>query len=311
MAIDLTDRPCPLYGSRKTRVIYAAQYPPHYELNDFLRIYRSASDSSLMDQLVQCGKCGLVYINPLPKGDLILSGYENAEDPVFVKQNPFRIRTFEKNMASLMKKFGILQGARVLDVGCGGGAFPKAASNLGLLPTGVEPSTWMCGFARREYGLDIRNGTLEEQKFDGGSFDIVTFWDVLEHLSQPGDALLEARRVLKENGLLILTFPDIGSKLARFMGRKWPFLLSVHLTYYTRKTMALQLHNTGFSVLNARAYWQTLSMAYVFSRASSVLGKAGFPFKYLSNAMQRLRLGNIPFSYYMAQSLLVARKNES
>ncbi|MDR0765089.1 MAG: class I SAM-dependent methyltransferase [Synergistaceae bacterium] len=308
MNIELIDRPCPLCGGGETKVIYASRYPRDYELRDFMKVYRSASDNSLMDQLVQCRDCGLLYVNPLPKGDLILSGYEDAEDPVFVNQNPFRIRTFEKNMTSLMKKFEIPKGVRVLDVGCAGGAFPKAASNLGLLPTGVEPSVWMCDFARRKYGLDIRAGTLEEQAFAEKSFDIVTFWDVLEHLTQPGDALSASNRVLKDNGLLMLTFPDIGSKLARLMGRKWPFLLSVHLTYYTRKTIESHLKKMGFLVLHTRAYWQTLSLEYIFARASSVLGKAGLPLKYVSNGLRRMKLGNIPFSYYMAQSLVVARK---
>lgn len=305
----LWKRPCPVCKSERNDVLIQNAYPKNV-LNEkeLARIYRSSSEVKLMDQLVQCRRCGCCYLSPCLRPEQIQEGYADAVDPVFVSQNPFRIRTFSRTLCRLRDAWHIAPGSRILDIGCAGGAFPKAAKDLGFNPTGIEPSRWMCEFARKEYGVDVRQGMLEEQDFGMERFDVVTLWDVLEHVANPGKTLERVFDLLRPGGLLILTYPDISGWPARLMGRNWPFLLSVHLTYYTRETIRRQVGDSGFEIKCIRPYWQTLSLGYAMERATLVAGAFAPLFRGMGKVIKAAHADSWAFSYYLSQSLAVAER---
>src|SRR4051812_18886481 len=76
--------PCPLCRSRKFEVLVPARYPENIPESELLKIYHSSSDRTLMDQLVRCEDCALIYLNPRVRSDIILDSYSSAVDPVFV-----------------------------------------------------------------------------------------------------------------------------------------------------------------------------------------------------------------------------------
>lgn len=296
--------PCPLCGSHEFDVRRASRYPASFNPGELKRIFRASSDHVLLDQVVQCRSCSLVYVNPRLHPDLILSGYAEAEDPRFAAQNDLRIRAFHRTLRKVLRRLGTpAQGKCLLDVGCAGGAFLVAARKLGFEVTGVEPSRWMADFGRRTYQLDIRGGILAPGMFPEHSFDVVTLWDVIEHLPDPHDTLTRIGTLLKPGGLLLVNYPDIASVAARALGKRWPFWLSVHLLYYTPKTMAAQLDRAGFSPLWRQSFWSMLPLGYVASRAT--------PYSPLLAALppliRFLHLNALPLSYNMGQTLVVSR----
>jgi 2-polyprenyl-3-methyl-5-hydroxy-6-metoxy-1,4-benzoquinol methylase len=297
--------PCPLCGCGEADILVRSRYPAEVTRDQLLNIYRASSDHQLLDQMVRCRECSMVYLSPRPRTDIIVDAYVAAEDPVFVAQNPERIRTFRTSLSSVTELTGIEpKGRMLLDVGCGGGAFPKAAHDAGFSVTGIEPSHWLAGYGRREYGLDIRQGLLVPGLFDDESFDVVSLWDVIEHLTDVPGVLETIRSLLKPGGILLVNYPDYGSWAARILGRKWPFLLSVHLLYYTPATMTLQLQRCGFEVVHMKSHWQSLKLGYVLRRASPyfpLLGKLAAPLTDLGLAERRV-------SYNMGQTLVIARK---
>ena len=161
----------------------------------------------------------LWYTSIRSASELTLSSYSDAVDPVFVSQNRDRIVTFRKTLSNVLHKLGETdgKGRRLLDIGCAGGAFPVAARDLGFDPVGVEPSRWLADYGRRTYGLDIRNGILQEGMFPGDSFDVVTLWDVIEHVPDPHQLLTLVNSLLKPGGLLLVNYPDVGSIAARLL----------------------------------------------------------------------------------------------
>ena len=143
--LKLEEIPCPACQAKEYTVLQPPQYPSGLSNENLRAVYLASSDRVLMDQLVQCRSCSLVYLNPRIGQEIILSGYKNAVDPTFTGQNAQRIKTFKRSLSYILSRFEIkanLQ-TRVLDVGCAGGAFPKAASDLGFSVTGVEPSSWL------------------------------------------------------------------------------------------------------------------------------------------------------------------------
>ena len=140
--------------------------------------------------------------------------------------------------------------------------------------------------------------------FPEQSLDVITLWDVIEHVPQPAELLSLISRLLKPGGLLMVNYPDVGSIAARLMGSRWPFWLSVHLLYYTRATMRSQLIRAGFAPLWFQPFWQQLPFGYVLQRAEPYFSPAGLAAK----AAEKTGIGKVGFTYNMGQTLVVCRR---
>lgn len=295
--------PCNVCGSDAYRVVTPSRRDPGKPV-DLATVFRSSGDEPLQDQLVQCAACGLFYVRPRLRWELILEGYQGGSDLNFVSQVAFRERTFERCL-DRVEAVAKPPGRRVLDIGAAGGSFLAVARKRGYQPIGCEPSAWMCGFAKDHYGLDLHPGTLFDLPLAEGSVDLLTLWDVLEHTPDPRAVLDRARSLLAPGGLLVLTYPDYGSLAARLLGARWPFLLTVHLFYFNRNTMGELLKRAGFAPLSFRAHLQTLEMSYVAMRGAPYLGPLG---GVMTKTVKALGLGRLPFHYWVGQTMVVARK---
>jgi 2-polyprenyl-3-methyl-5-hydroxy-6-metoxy-1,4-benzoquinol methylase len=297
---------CPVCQNDKYRVIKDATYPEDLTEDQLRKSYSSSSDKILMDQLVTCSSCELIYINPQLRDDIIIGGYQDAIDPTFITQNNARIKTFSNSLDWIIEILGISRAEdfSVLDVGCAGGAFPMAAHSKGFSVVGIEPSKWLSQKARETYGLDIRTGTLSEQNFEKNKFDIISLWDVIEHLTNPKDVLFQINDLLRNGGTLVINYPNYSSLARKIFRQKWPFFLSVHLIYFTPKTIKLLLKQSGFEVIKEKSYWQKLELGYAMNRAGSYFSV----FKYINHILKLLSMEKLQISYNMGQTLLIAKK---
>lgn len=294
--------PCNLCGADDYEVIY----PPRYELakpEEITSTFRSSGDEVLLDQLVQCKRCGLQYLNPRLRSDVVIEGYSSGSDEMFVSQAAGRERTFAKSLR-MIERLRPMRG-RLLDVGTAGGSFLAVAKKAGWDVAGCEPNRWMCEWASEHYGLPVVPGTIFDMKLAPNSFDVVTLWDVLEHTPDPNATLRECRRVLEPNGMLVVNYPDIESLVSHLMGRKWVFLLSVHLYYFTGKTLPRMLEELGFRVVRRRHHWQTLELGYVLFRMEAYLKPLARALGWL---IKRVGLAQLQFPYWMGQNLVIAEK---
>ena len=295
--------PCAVCGADEFAVVVPSRRDPHREI-DLATVFRSSGDEPLQDQMVRCTACDLHYVRPRLRWDLILEGYKGGTDENFVSQASFRERTFKR---CLDKIEGLAKpaGKRVLDVGAAGGSFLKVARERGYEPFGCEPSRWMCTFAKENYGLDLYPGTIFDMDVKPGSIDLLTLFDVIEHTPDPKAVLQRAHELLAPGGVLAMSYPDYGSLAARGLGSRWPFLLTVHLYYFTPKTIADLVRRTGFVPAGFKMHLQTLEMGYVAMRAAPYLGPLG---GVLTGAVKGLGLARLPFNYWVGQTLIVARK---
>ncbi len=299
---------CPVCESRTFAVVREGSFPEELSEAFLSQIYRSSSDSALFEQVVRCTDCEAVYLNPRLNPERIVGSYAEGEDESFIAQDASRLRTFEKALKRFARDYTLplTNKTKVLDIGCAGGAFLLAAENLGLEAVGIEPNRWMCDYARTKHGLDARPGVLADHHFASGTFDLITLWDVIEHVPDPSFELKEISRILKPGGLLVVNYPDYRSLPARLLGKKWPFWLSVHLTYYTPKTIQRHLAHFGFEIESIQSHWQTLELGYVLHRAAPYIGIA----KGAKRAVDKMGLSNLPLTYWMGQTQVVARKSK-
>ncbi len=297
---------CPVCGGKDYTIRYPGTFPETLS-DDFLsQIYRSSSDHTLFEQVVQCTVCRTVYLSPRLNPHLIIESYAGGEDASFIAQDAARLKTFEKALRRLAREHTIplARQTKVLDIGCAGGAFLLAAENLGLEAVGIEPNRWMCDYARTEHQVDARPGVLADHHFPDATFDLITLWDVIEHVPSPSAELKEIHRILKPGGVLVVNYPDYRSLPARLLGRKWPFWLSVHLTYYTPSTITKHLKESGFTVETITPHWQTLELGYILQRMTPYVGLA----EGVQSLVRAVGLARFPFTYWMGQTQVVARK---
>jgi SAM-dependent methyltransferase len=140
------------------------------------------------------------------------------------------------------------QPGRLLDVGCGGGVLGEFFLRRGWEVYGIEPSEH--GSARAAArGLQVHRGTLEDAPWPPGSFDAAIFNHSLEHMPQPGQAVMQAARLLKRGGLVAVSVPNFGCWQRRVFRDRW-FQLDVprHLQHFERDTLSRLLAGAGLEL---------------------------------------------------------------
>jgi len=112
-------------------------------------------------------------------------------------------------------------------------------------------SEFSADYARERFNLDVRLGTLRQLSLDAGSFDVVTMWDVIEHVVDPLAELQEVWRILRPQGVLSIITPDSGSWMARLLGKRWEEFRRVreHIYFFSRRTMREMLQKAGLEVV--------------------------------------------------------------
>ncbi len=252
--------------------------------------------------IVRCNHCGLVYANPRPESEDVLNTYEAVKDPLYVEERAGRVLTFEHHLQPMEKFTGTANSRRLLDVGAYTGVFVDIATQHGWDAWGIEPSTWAVEQAQLE-GLQMMLGTLESGKLKDGDFDVVTMWDVIEHVSNPMATLRAAWHVLRPGGYIVVHTMDLASPFARLMGKRWPWFMEMHLFYFTRHTMRLMLERADFEIVWMGAQGRYLQAGYLASRITALSPVLGRPLEWLMTALKlrkiplRVNLGDLFTTY--------------
>ncbi len=229
-------------------------------------------------QIVECQYCGFVYANPRWSDEALMGAYTAVEDHTYLTERAGRELTFRKHLQAMEKHTGPGNGRSLLDIGAYIGVFVETAVAAGWDAWGVEPSAWAAAEAQKR-GLNVIRGTQNAPELDGRQFNVVTMWDVIEHVDDPAGEIGKAYQLLQPGGWLILHTMDVDSLAARLMGSRWPWLMDMHLYYFSQKTMAQMLAQTGFEVVWSGAQGRYLRLGYLASRVQAwnrVLGRLAY-----------------------------------
>ena len=140
-------------------------------------------------------------------------------------------------------------GARLLDVGCGSGAFLQVIKPLGWQTVGLEPDPKACEFAQAA-GLEVHTGSLQDATFEPASFDAITLNHVIEHLHDPKHDLEVCLRLLRPGGTLWITTPNLGAQGHRRYAGNWLHLDPPrHLVLFTLASLEGFIQRSGFELL--------------------------------------------------------------
>jgi len=214
--------------------------------------------------LSQCQDCSHVFANPAPRPSFIRTLYSQVIDPLYEDEAEGRKKNFIRILSRLEKICP--QKGTLFDVGAATGILIHLASDRGWEADGIEPSSWAVKYAKKNYGLNIQEGSFEESSLPSNHYAVVTMVDIVEHMSFPLKAVQKALEILKPGGILCLVTPDIKSLAARIAGSKWWHFRPGHLGYFTAKSLNKLLDLTGFTIFKKKKYAWTFSAHYLFSR---------------------------------------------
>lgn len=213
------ERPCCLTGSREAVLVADKAREGHALRN------------------VICRESGLIYVDPLPIEDLgryYKEDYRKSYKKVTVPKRKHILRAAWVALSRLGHSKGAIEpGARCLDIGAGGGEWLHLLASRGHEVRGVEPNRGYGGFAREAYGLEVFSGMFQEADFERESFDVLTLFQVLEHLADPVEDLRTMSAYLKPGGIFLIEVPDILYPGMRFP-HKWH---DGHLHGFSAKTL--------------------------------------------------------------------------
>lgn len=254
-----------------------AEAPEVPELNDVPRLcavcgsalatrFASVLDPQTRERfsVLSCAACGHGHTSPVPRdlAPYYAHAYYGARHG-FTADHCVRRRF--RWVHSLL---GSGRNRKLLDVGCGDGAFLLAAQKLGWRVAGTERNPQPARKSGLEVSTDIASAA------SSGPFDCITLWHTLEHMSDPRAALRDCRNSLKPQGAIFVAVPDAAGLQARAFGAYW-FHLDVprHLHHFTAGSLAKLLRHSGFAPVRA---WHQEFEYDLLGWSQSALNSLGF-----------------------------------
>ena len=152
-------------------------------------------------------------------------------------------------------------------MGCATGLFMEVAREADWRVEGMDISHYALSRAR-EKGLSVRAGALPNPELESGEYDVVTLWDVIEHVTDPAAVIADCHRLLRPGGVLAMSTPDAGSRPAKILAGRWLGFRSIdeHLYFFSRDSMRAMLERGGFHAARFHAVGKHLSLRRLVAR---------------------------------------------
>jgi len=241
--------PCNLCGRDDTELYHLERLPYFEEVLDF--------------EIVRCRHCSLVYTNPRLSDHNATYLLASSDDTDQIEQHAAAKATvFETaldEIISLQAEQDRRTPGTLLDVGCGSGHFLARAQKRGFDVTGIEPVKIAADYAANVLHMPVIQQDILQSELTPNSFDVITAWDVIEHVNDPRAVLAQCVKWLKPGGIMALRFPS--STWQKIKGAILHGLLSssravfsstMHLYFFNEQTFTTMAHDVGLEVIHTK-----------------------------------------------------------
>ena len=214
--------------------------------------------------VVRCQECYLESVNPLPTIEAMQGNYQkemigNEANSGFhsnyILERQKRIKSFSKLYNSRLSLIESLYPGKgdLLDIGCGPGFFLNSAKERGWNCHGLEILPEYIKYAKENFALEnIRFESLDEPlTYDENTFDVITLWDLIEHLRNPFKNLKQINRIMKPGGLLVIWTPNVKNAILR--KENWIGYKNLqHLYFFSGDNLKIMLGKAGFKIVSLK-----------------------------------------------------------
>lgn len=266
-------------------------------------------------RVVDCVSCSMRYLSPRVHESEVARLYGAPEYwekggsdggySSYSAMEPLLVRTFVRRLSPLPSRAA---GARLLDVGCGPGAGLEAARTLGYEAWGLDVSAPAVAVASSRHPDRVRLGTLSDRLFPEGFFDVITLFDVIEHVHDPRRFAVDLAWHLAPEGRLVVATPNVESLLARVSGRRWvSYKIPEHVSFFSPRTLAAALA-PGFEIERVSPCGQYVSLDFLLARIGDALPFGG---RLLRASSRLLRPGRAALYANSGSMLVTARRRRA
>lgn len=266
-------------------------------------------------RVVDCASCSMRYLSPRVHESDVARLYGASEYweeggssggySSYSSMEPLLVRTFVRRLSPLPPREA---GARLLDVGCGPGAGLDAARSLGFEAWGLDVSSSAVAVASSRHPDRVRLGALSDRLFPQGSFDVITLFDVIEHVYDPRRLAVDLAWHLAPEGRIVVATPNVESVLARLTGRRWvSYKIPEHVSYFSPRTLAAALA-PGFEIERVSPCGQYVSLDFLLRRIGEALPFGG---RLLHAASRFFRAGRAALYANSGSMLVTARRSRA
>lgn len=271
--------------------------------------------------IVRCRQCGMVYVSPRQRPDFLIQDGPRLGNlpPSFLTSRSLPDVAASGSLPAMMEKSREYPIARrnhllalqkihayrsppgsLLDFGCEGGFFLETARQAGWNVQGLEPRPGPAIFARANFNIQVLTDTIRQDSFPLDSFDVITAFQVFEHLANPQDDLNILRSFLKPGGVILVEVPEIETWSVRLFGRFHRHFVWDHYFFFSSHTLQRLFKQTGLIPLEVYHPARTMTLRQMSdwvgrlfsSRLSHLLTEAFIKTK-IANAQARISLGDI------------------
>jgi 2-polyprenyl-3-methyl-5-hydroxy-6-metoxy-1,4-benzoquinol methylase len=229
-----------------------------------------------------CKSCTTLWVNPRPLKEELYKCYleypTHCDKDIDIEEKEQNVSKWErlkdiilsgrKKENQFSKRMFLTEESpgRLLDIGCGNGSYLALMRDNGWDVAGVEPDPKAALLAKERFGLDIFVGNIMEADFPPNSFDAITLSHVIEHVPNPHEVLTHCFFLLKHDGKLAITTPNVESLGRRIFGSAWFHLHPPqHLILYSPTSLRKIVEKVGFRILMLRSLVRTASGVFVGS----------------------------------------------
>ncbi len=204
--------------------------------------------------LVKCKSCGMVFCEPVPSVEEL-----NAYYKTYAYENNFYSPITKQRYLELLEVFEKYRKTnKILDIGCGNGFFLETAKEQGWDVYGTEYSEKAIEIIQQK-GIKSIKGELNINDFNNDMFDVITSFEVIEHINNHIDEIKKIKTLLRVGGAFYITTPNFNSLSRYLLKEKWNIIgYPEHLAYFTSKTLnklltdnnfkKIYIKTTGFSI---------------------------------------------------------------
>jgi SAM-dependent methyltransferase len=197
----------------------------------------------------------------------------------FMSERFYKQISFASIIACIKELAELGQSPSLLDVGCGLGHLLDVAYDEGFDVEGVEFNPYAVEQTRKKYNFPIYLGDIAG--YSGRQFDVITMFDVVEHLQNPFEAMRKVVTFMKPKGMLVLTTMDCDSVVSRILGTRLEDFRRIreHLFFFTRRSMERVLRQNGLEIVRIGSYGHTFRLDFLADRIRLISNPAGMIFQ--------------------------------
>ncbi len=252
----------------------------------------------------RCSNCELLFVYPQPTKEELNNVYSAS---YFSRGNKYAAildRKYDPNWLNDVCKLELVtrwcRTGTLLDIGCALGGFLAVAKEYGFKVEGVEIARYAAEQACERLQVKVTNSDIYSAELAAEGYEVITMWDVIEHLTDPNLALEKIVRALRPKGYLAFSTGDVSSFWARLTGKRWQLLTPPqHLYFFSQRSMAELLMRHGFSLREIHHEKKWVTVGFVLFKAQESFGSFVKPLSTavrwtgLHNAKINVNLGDI------------------